>query len=103
MNPVERQFAMKQLGLDPMTGRKLKPKFDVRAKYLMIDKIMRMFAYEIKQLEFEKQDIENMTDRIRGGFKNPRMYFIQYYPKARYNIFIRIFYWIVRELSNYKP
>lgn len=102
MTPFEHKFAMKQLGLDPSTGRKLKPTFDHRARIQMTDKIMRIFAPEIKRLGFEKADIDRMVDQNKRGFKNSRMYFARHCGKTNYAAFIRIFGWINREILRYK-
>lgn len=96
------EFMKKHLKIDPLTGRKIKPVFDQRARIIMVQKLTRMYSPELNALGLDSKGVEKMIDDIKGGFRNSRMYYQQYYSDKPHVSFIRVFSWISKELGTFK-
>jgi len=101
MNP-KHLIACKLMGIDPMTGRKIKPIFTLFEKEKIFRLLKRSHPFLIKELELKDQDLLNMIDRIYGGFVNSRFYCKKYFPEKNSRQLSEIFHWIMRKLMDYK-
>ncbi len=93
------QLLCQMMKIDPRTGRKLRPKYNRRQ---FIDLIKRTMYKEIRSMDVPNKELEEMIDRVKGGYRNSSCYYQEYAKHHEYMIFNRLFGAILRNIINYK-
>jgi len=96
------QQIYRTMGLDPMSGRKLKISFTIHERRNFFHNLKRSHAKFIYILELTDENLLKMIDDIKNGFVNSRIYHQKHFKEFNYKQFLEIFNWISRKLTDYK-